>query len=322
MAAEVVTLSELRDNFGFDEFIDTVKQKYSALSTLDGAIPSTIGEDYCAGIIMQQCILNEMKTAPKQSTPEFQEQLNWFKSEDFLEEFSVPLPARLTLSQSSETLTPWINKVLNTSGIAWRDGIEVKEPPKQCQTVLAHKFKKGLVYGRPWAWKLNDGSDFVPTSLTDAYLTGDAVTPPYDMKARDIQNSAWGEFPCYICGRPLKDSTKDNQTSGATIECEHLLAILCALSNFDIVTKNIEAYTKGEIERLQEEYEWSHKCCNQIKSNVDMVMLLRKNYIYVVNEVGIKGILKKLTTKVALRTGKMTTMVKKLEKAIVDNLKR
>ena len=82
------------------------------------------------------------------------------------------------------------------------------------------------------------------------------------------------------------------------MECEHVLPLLSTISNFGIVTKDIEQYTTEEILHLQNEYEWSHRCCNQIKSNVDMVSFLSfKNYRVKVNINGIRGILTTINLK-------------------------
>jgi hypothetical protein len=63
---------------------------------------------------------------------------------------------------------------------------------------------------------------------------------------------------CYLCGCPMQE--------GQLLECEHILPILPALSHLWITKK---PYTSSpEQEQIGIEYAWSHRCCNQIKSNM------------------------------------------------------
>jgi len=67
---------------------------------------------------------------------------------------------------------------------------------------------------------------------------------------------------CYICGHYLK-KYNDHQ-----IDCEHILPIETALSHISIVQ---DKYKKID-EYLKMEYKWSHKCCNLVKGDIDMIV--------------------------------------------------
>ena len=72
--------------------------------------------------------------------------------------------------------------------------------------------------------------------------------------------------PCYICGFPM---TPNNSTP----ECEHLLPVLTALSLWWLIKKPAVAYSPEQLNFLRKIYRWSHSCCNQEKSNFDLVFL-------------------------------------------------
>ena len=90
---------------------------------------------------------------------------------------------------------------------------------------------------------------------------------------------------CYICGCQIV-KTDD------AMECEHILPISTALSNWWIakptasdasaaddtpssssIPEKRNNFSDAELELLQLEYAWAHRCCNQIKSSVDLIQL-------------------------------------------------
>ena len=70
------------------------------------------------------------------------------------------------------------------------------------------------------------------------------------------------KLKCYICGRKI---TNENER----MECEHILPIVTALSHWWLVKFSKKKF-KDDFISL--EYDWSHKCCNQIKSNIDWIV--------------------------------------------------
>lgn len=112
------------------------------------------------------------------------------------------------------------------------------------------------------------------------------------VKIVDLQEK--GNIKCYLCGRSILSSTKTNQS---TMECEHVLPIITALSHWWLIKdKN---HSASEIENLSFEYDWSHRCCNQIKSNVDFILYdasSKGNFEYKVNMPMIISILNKIKT--------------------------
>ena len=82
---------------------------------------------------------------------------------------------------------------------------------------------------------------------------------------------------CYLCGCWWNASMAD--VSPSLVECEHILPVLPALSHLWLYrTFNTEAGTTMLVDKalkdaLSIEYAWSHKCCNQIKSDKNFTKL-------------------------------------------------
>ena len=97
-----------------------------------------------------------------------------------------------------------------------------------------------------------------------------------------------GDTSCYLCGNMI---TKDQ----ASMECEHVLGIITALSHWWLIKDLRKEYTKPELKDLELEYAWSHRCCNQLKSNYDFIKYsfdkVTKTPRYIVDEKMIQNVL-------------------------------
>jgi len=85
-----------------------------------------------------------------------------------------------------------------------------------------------------------------------------------------------GNMTCYLCGEKMHEGY-------SRMECEHLLPILSAITNWWLVK------TPEVNEMVKTLYEFSHRCCNQIKSNFDFIILDKNRYR--VNEKLVKDVL-------------------------------
>ena len=116
---------------------------------------------------------------------------------------------------------------------------------------------------------------------------------------------------CYICGLPIKeeDSTK------TTTDCEHILPIAHAVVLLDLY-KGSEKDVVSNLMKM--EYEWSHTCCNMIKSETSFIRFNegkeKKNQPpFEFNDQGI------ITKKAAgIGEGVLVPISKELEKSIYD----
>lgn len=99
-----------------------------------------------------------------------------------------------------------------------------------------------------------------------------------------------GIINCYLCGRNILPE----ESGQSTMECEHVLPILTALSHFWLIKGKATDYTKEELSALKMEYDWSHRCCNQIKSNYEFITYNKQKNIYVHTEELIKLLLNEI----------------------------
>ena len=101
---------------------------------------------------------------------------------------------------------------------------------------------------------------------------------------RDLMN---GSYKCYLCGKSMYIPSTDPPIS--TMECEHILSILPALSHWWLVKHG--NHTQEDINNLKYEYRWSCRCCNQVKSNYEMILYDPITNRYIENFANIDAIL-------------------------------
>ena len=76
---------------------------------------------------------------------------------------------------------------------------------------------------------------------------------------------------CYLCGFPLLERGQlgvKNTTHPLYPECEHVLPYILGALYLNLVTgkKEFERLPVDSQELTKAEYRWSHRCCNQLKS--------------------------------------------------------
>jgi hypothetical protein len=283
------------------QFLLDVGNKLQEITAASPGIILPVGHErsYCAALIMQDILVNEMQKVRDEKADMNEDiwnaQEKYFQSEHFLHNLVSGIPLRRRATDSKHSLTIWVNTLLHTLGTGWREGIEKGSPPqKQCKNVLC--IKNGT--GRTWPWKYVDTTT-TPMELVNFKDKAGTVMPsgpPWGEISTIQRHPVWGEFPCYICGRPLNWSIKDNPGGGATVECEHILAIVSALMNYDLALGDQTDYTRPQLIRLADEYDLAHKCCNQVKSNIDMIML-SLDFKYIFNSLGTIDMLKLINTR-------------------------
>ena len=81
------------------------------------------------------------------------------------------------------------------------------------------------------------------------------------LTAKDVRNLPYDKtMTCYLCGCPM--------LRGQSLECEHILPILPALSHLWLIRGERDVERD---EKLSLEYAWTHECCNQWKSNIEFI---------------------------------------------------
>ncbi len=126
-----------------------------------------------------------------------------------------------------------------------------------------------------------------------------------------------GKISCYLCNRKIFFGTGQD-----TMECEHILPIITALSHWWLIKSGTKSYSDDDLENLAHEYAWSHRCCNQIKSNYSFIKysVAKDGYRYIPNTDVINGVLNNIRTSnkydcaaIKDRMGSNTTLLPKLQ---------
>ena len=84
-----------------------------------------------------------------------------------------------------------------------------------------------------------------------------------EKKDEVVQLQRAGKLMCYLCGRPVTSSHK-------TANCEHKLPVISACAHYALCI-NYKEMSQEEKEAIVNEYDWSHHCCNMLKTMYDII---------------------------------------------------
>ena len=199
--------------------------------------PST---NYIGGIILQRRIVNmieNFKQKVKRGSRRdlmLAQRLKTFRKPEFVDNFLETIIPRYKFKGETTDYGPYLNAVFH-----------IIPPPRGAGVV---KWRKKL--------------ESIPAASQCMLASGKNSSE----KAPVLQNK--GKTKCYICGRLLRGPAPSEYH---TMECEHILSILPALTNYWLIKKGAKYYTPKEMEFLSKEYDWSHLCCNRWKSDFNIV---------------------------------------------------
>ena len=184
------------------------------------------------GVVLQKLILNKLRKI-KKNKAKINKRISYFKSHSFIASFEKALPTRNNINISAKT-----------SGYApYFNNLFNIDTDRWRNKIFTSRVS-------------NQDQCLVALDQTQVGIpTGEVV--------QKLQDSY--RLTCYICGRPI---TYGN----SRMECEHILPIVTALSHWWLVKFGKKKHQNIENNLISLEYDWSHKCCNRIKSNIDWVV--------------------------------------------------
>ena len=108
-----------------------------------------------------------------------------------------------------------------------------------------------------------------------------------------IQDKPGTNTVCYLCSRTILPRDSGQKT----MECEHILPVSSALSHWWLIKSNTDQpLNDAELSELAYEYGWSHRCCNQIKTNSEFIIYDSRLEKYVFNRDLVKKMLEDIKT--------------------------
>jgi hypothetical protein len=264
---------------------------YQATVVANGMDPTKATIPYCGAICMQEIILSKLEEIKKRggltaplyaairskgidwSDDEINARLSYFKSNEFIAKFmSMDIPARTTFVRAESkgmggefeeiNYSGFLNSLFNTSYDNWRNRrLSTIDNGDQCARAMYPNFPDKKVLK---AAQIQDNA-----SVRSKVLKGTLLN-------------------CYICGRAISPWEVNSR-----MECEHKLAILTALVLWWLVKLDIRKLSKipGFSKFILAEYGWSHRCCNQIKSDLDLVIYNKITLQYEANIPAMRALL-------------------------------
>jgi len=251
---------------GFKTFIVNKKEELKTILKNKGIkndeIEKKTKPEYCGAICLQQLILNKIKTYQKkrlddtsEKTKILKNRLQYFTSDQFIKHFLESMPTRDDDDKQNKAGKSSYTKFLN-------DLFNIK---------------------------YDDWRDDKLSKIDNQTQCRKALRLPSGQNIADLQ--AMGNTTCYLCGRKIYSAE-----GISTMECEHILPIISALSHWWLVKEKTSSYnySQRELDLLRNEYDWSHSCCNRVKSNKDFVsygIAKRSECKYIVNQPMIQSVL-------------------------------
>ena len=160
----------------------------------------------------------------------------------------------------------------------------VGKPESQCKRVFKDRIKKTGKSARD-QWADNVWADGV--GLSAGYFPGG---PPCYLCGTKMANNSkrsgrkWCNLTAKVCGvTSCKDCKGGKKHQGKPdfppMECEHLLPVMTAVAHWSLIPdgKRDPSLTPDDINMMKMEYDFSHSCCNQIKSDINLIYFDRKS---------------------------------------------
>ena len=268
-----------------EEFIELIQNKQKTIvnlniprqkvQSLKNLSPVKIG---C--ILLRDMILDELNKLKNENEDELsdislenlEKQVKYFSSKKFIDNFMKSLPDRTSINDATYNnykhgYSSYFNTLFNVkySGKdkSWRKIFENLKPVTQCSKTIgnATKIKKSIKKGGSKGKSKTNNKGNKNLKPKKNIAKKDKVKKETTYVAQYN-----GNLTCYICGKKILDIHD-------TMECEHVLPIITALSHWTLCNEDWTDLSEKTKEIIKNEYKWSHRCCNQIKSDRNLIFL-------------------------------------------------
>ena len=190
-------------------------------------------------IILRDCIVDKLNLLIKKASGQTDKQslrnrIKFYNSPDFIERFTESMPTKTgNIRTKYASYFDLLFNVVSKDDEGWRMRFNRYSDQEQCMRA------KGV-----------DKKRF-------------KSVPMFQNKGKNTV--------CYLCNREILPT--DTGSGQKTMECEHILPVSCALSHWWLIKSPTEqTLTPAQMNVLSKEYGWSHRCCNQIKTNSEFIV--------------------------------------------------
>lgn len=214
-------------------------------------------------IILRECIVDKLNLLIKKASEQSDKQslrnrIQFYNSPDFIQRFTEKMPTKTDKTRTKyASYFDLLFNVVSKEGEGWRTRLNPYSDQEQCMRA-----------------KSVDKTKF--------------KTVP------QFQNNPNTNTVCYLCNRAILSSETSLQK---TMECEHILPVSCALSHWWLIkSPTKQTLTPARMDVLSKEYGWSHRCCNQIKTNSEFIVYDGRKKKYVFNIKLVRTMLSDIST--------------------------
>jgi len=218
-------------------------------------------------IILRECIIDKLNRLSRAGGNRqlLRQRIAYYNSDDFIDRFTDSMPVKTGNTRTK--YASYFDLLFNVISNSNDDGDDGD--------------------GDGWRNRFNKYSD------QDQCMRAKRVDKSRFKTVPQLQNNQ-PPTTCYLCNRPILPKGENGQK---TMECEHILPVSSALSHWWLIKSNSDQpLNDAELSELSNEYGWSHRCCNQIKTNSEFIIYDSRLDKYVFNRDLVKTMLEDIKT--------------------------
>ncbi len=242
-------------------FEQIINQKLSSL----GLPSDKTNINKVGAIILRECIIDKLNRLSRAGGNRqlLRQRIAYYNSEDFIDRFTDSMPVKTGNTRTK--YASYFDLLFNVISNSNDDGDD----------------------GDGWRNRFNKYSD------QDQCMRAKRVDKSRFKTVPQLQNNQ-PPTTCYLCNRSILPKGVNGQK---TMECEHILPVSSALSHWWLIKSNSDQpLNDAELSELAYEYGWSHRCCNQIKTNSEFIIYDSRLDKYVFNRDLVKTMLDDIKT--------------------------